>query len=677
MICPSCSFDIIGEAKFCPECGTVLVRQSTCLNCGAEVSESDKFCRECGHHLVTIDERAPDVPPLVRQLEKEKKPNQKTIVDHIFDDFDHNGLLSPVSDEEARAIADQAACGNPKAECLIALYYQRGLANLPKDTAQALSWLQRSANHGNSFAQYILGDWYLKGTIVAQDDAKAAHWFEMAAAQRNPIAMHSLGCLIDDGKFVTKEYDTAAEMLVIAFDLLRLGADQGFARYQNVIGVCYLNGWGVLKNEVEAWKWIHKAAEKGYESAQCNLGVMYANGRGVPKDEAAAVEWYAKAASQGYALAQCNLGVMYANGRGVPKDETVAVEWYTKAAQQGDAGARCNLGVMYGYGRGVPKDEAVAVEWYTKAAQQNNDRAQYNLGVMYAYGRGVPKDEAVAVEWYTKAAQQGHARAQNNLGAMYANGCGVPKDEATAVEWYKKAAQQGHARAQYNLGVMYEFGKGVSLDFEKAVEWYEVSASNDFMSAVEALEKLMVRIENSIKRTYDSIQELYNDKVEEWFNGIGCYSDGFYTDDLLRSSTVSASPRALTEDELNAVLAGLSMEQVDYEEFGDAVYMWNLLFLNEDFTLGYFHKSHGEWKQEKGDEQREAHHNRVRRILNQASNDPGIAKQKIDMLLDRCISAKKALSEGIINKSEYCAVLLDCLNSLEDVALDRDKNEQE
>ena len=641
MICPSCSFDIIGEAKFCPECGAVLVRHATCPNCAVEVSESDKFCRKCGHHLVAMGERPQDVPSVVRQLEKVTTPDQNTIVDRVFDDFDHNGLLSPLSDEEARTIVDQAASGNPKAECLIALCYQRGLADLPQDTAQALSWLQRSANHGNSFAQYILGDWYLKGTIVAQDDAKAAHWFEMAAAQRNPIAMHSLGCLIDDGKFVTKEYDTAAEMLVIAFDLLRLGADQGFARYQNVIGVCYLNGWGVLKNEVEAWKWIHKAAEKGYESAQCNLGVMYANGHGVPKDEAAAVEWYAKAASQGYALAQCNLGVMYANGRG------------------------------------VPKDEAVAVEWYTKAAQQNNDRAQYNLGVMYAYGRGVPKDEAVAVEWYTKAAQQGHARAQNNLGAMYANGCGVPKDEATAVEWYKKAAQQGHARAQYNLGVMYEFGKGVSLDFEKAVEWYEVSASNDFMSAVEALEKLMVRIENSIKRTYDSIQELYNDKVEEWFNGIGCYSDGFYTDDLLRSSTVSASPRALTEDELNAVLAGLSMEQVDYEEFGDAVYMWNLLFLNEDFTLGYFHKSHGEWKQEKGDEQREVHHNRVRRILNQASNDPGIAKQKIDMLLDRCISAKKALSEGIINKSEYCAVLLDCLNSLEDVALDRDKNEQE
>jgi TPR repeat protein len=84
-------------------------------------------------------------------------------------------------------------------------------------------------------------------------------------------------------------------------------------------------------------KWYRKAAEQNDAEAQCSLGICYANGRGVAKDEVEAVKWYRKAAEQNDAEAQCSLGICYANGQGVAQDEVEAVKWWRKAAQQNHA----------------------------------------------------------------------------------------------------------------------------------------------------------------------------------------------------------------------------------------------------------------------------------------------------------------------------------------------------
>ena len=80
----------------------------------------------------------------------------------------------------------------------------------------------------------------------------------------------------------------------------------------------------VTAAQVAQWR---AAAEQGNARAQYNLGVCYANGWGVAKDPEQAVYWYRKAAEQGDARAQFNLGVCYANGRGVAKDPEQAVYW--------------------------------------------------------------------------------------------------------------------------------------------------------------------------------------------------------------------------------------------------------------------------------------------------------------------------------------------------------------
>jgi hypothetical protein len=77
---------------------------------------------------------------------------------------------------------------------------------------------------------------------------------------------------------------------VYAVRYYRKAAKQGDARAKNNLGFCYVKGYGVQKNQLEATKWFLKAAEQGCDVAQYNLGMSYYKGDGVEKN---AVEAYA------------------------------------------------------------------------------------------------------------------------------------------------------------------------------------------------------------------------------------------------------------------------------------------------------------------------------------------------------------------------------------------------
>ena len=158
-------------------------------------------------------------------------------------------------------------------------------------------------------------------------------------------------------------------------------------------------------------------AEKGDVESQNSLGVCYANGRGVTRDEVEAVKWYRKVAGHNLAAGQFNLGLMYATGRGVEKDYAEAVLWYRKAAEQNLPSAQYNLGVCYDLGQGVEKDYQEAVNLYRKSAEQGYDRAQNNLGLSYEEGNGVEKSLVEAYAWYNLAARtyEPAAKQRNDL----------------------------------------------------------------------------------------------------------------------------------------------------------------------------------------------------------------------------------------------------------------------
>ena len=58
--------------------------------------------------------------------------------------------------------------------------YEHGI-NVAKNKGEAFYWYEQAAKNGYVYAQYRLGEAYLKGDIVAKDTVKAKEWLEKAS----------------------------------------------------------------------------------------------------------------------------------------------------------------------------------------------------------------------------------------------------------------------------------------------------------------------------------------------------------------------------------------------------------------------------------------------------------------------------------------------------------------
>lgn len=137
-------------------------------------------------------------------------------------------------------------------------------------------------------------------------------------------------------------------------------------------------------------------AESGVPLAQNYIGLMYVGGLGVVKDEAKGFAYIEQAAKNNNAIGQFNLGNLYRQGQGCTLNMDKAVEWYQKAADNKNSRAAYSLGYMYLKGFGVPQDYSQAVAWFEKS---NFDMAKHWLGVCYYLGYGVPQNTDKALEY--------------------------------------------------------------------------------------------------------------------------------------------------------------------------------------------------------------------------------------------------------------------------------------
>ena len=63
-----------------------------------------------------------------------------------------------------------------------------------------------AAEQGDVDAQGLLGEMYLHGRGVAQDDKQAVAWTRKAAEQGEAIAQYNLGVMYSDGSGVAQDY---------------------------------------------------------------------------------------------------------------------------------------------------------------------------------------------------------------------------------------------------------------------------------------------------------------------------------------------------------------------------------------------------------------------------------------------------------------------------------------
>jgi TPR repeat protein len=203
-------------------------------------------------------------------------------------------------------------------------------------------------------------------------------WGMAALLQHLPSHAFASSLLLDSRVLMFESISDRIRLEKRALDFASCGAALHCPHSKGALGRCYVFG-SIEKDLIKGLALARESADEGSCFGQFVLGRCYDEGLGVVRDSTEAVRMYHLSAEQGYANAQYSLGFIFSKGKGVPKDYTEAVRWYRLAAEQGLVYAQYALGYMFHYGRGVEQNYAEAVRWYQPAAAQRYEAAQYNL----------------------------------------------------------------------------------------------------------------------------------------------------------------------------------------------------------------------------------------------------------------------------------------------------------
>lgn len=200
------------------------------------------------------------------------------------------------------------------------------------DPGASLKWFIAAGTQGQTEAMVDAGDMMAIGRgLPAPDLGGALEWYSNAAKSGDPDGMYRLAECYLHGKGIAKDPPRAVELLTASAALHNPVAI-------NLLGDVYRRGLpGVLEpNPAESFRLFTRAKELGFLDAQGNLGVLYMNGQGVAKDEKIAFELFREGAEKNNPPCMFFYAMCLEGGVTVGKNPTEARAWYFKAARAGN-----------------------------------------------------------------------------------------------------------------------------------------------------------------------------------------------------------------------------------------------------------------------------------------------------------------------------------------------------
>jgi uncharacterized protein len=200
-----------------------------------------------------------------------------------------------------------------------------------------VSKIRTLAKAGDDEAKMALGEAYEKGRDVEPSLLEAARWYREAALSGNLDAQFRLANIVMTGtKGLKQDADAAVKLYETA-------AAQGHARSQHAVGLLYLNGTHVAKDEKKAFGFFEKAAGQNLAEAENSVGLMFLRGQGTERNVEQAFTYLKRAADKGDGWGLNNLGALYEQGWGVAKDSQKARVLYEQALAKGIVAASQNI----------------------------------------------------------------------------------------------------------------------------------------------------------------------------------------------------------------------------------------------------------------------------------------------------------------------------------------------
>lgn len=313
----------------------------------------------------------------------------------------------------------------------------------------AFKFYRQAAEQGLANAMFKLYQCYRNGVGVAVDRNEARKWLEKGAEAGSAWAQTELGYLYEYPPFDDDTNKLRVRYMFQAVKWYQRAADQKLADGQYYLGLCYLEGKGVEKDEEHGLELIRNAADQGHSRSVSELAELYARGVGEPRNSqdepmqllrrVAATKsddeyWFFRAKG-----AYNEIIFRFQYGLGTQRDLIAAAHWYCRAALAGMEGYSLGDKVEVGHALKRPlavysgssdrswvlirspdagkfSDEFLRVLClYLQAAELKKPTASLQIAELYAAGRDVPKNPAKAWLWFTIAAQNGSADAHARI----------------------------------------------------------------------------------------------------------------------------------------------------------------------------------------------------------------------------------------------------------------------
>ncbi len=186
----------------------------------------------------------------------------------------------------------------------------------------------------SAVAHRNLGLLYSEGHGVERNDRAAALHLTFAADSTDVIAVLEMARRYESGRGVAASEEKAARKYLTA---AYLGVKEAYV----IVARRYEDGKGFERNATDAVRWYAKAAEElGDAPSMSKLGVAYLTGRGIKKDEGAAVKWFNLAASKEDPEAEYQIAMMLLKGKVMREDPLAGRDWLRRAANHGHAEAK-------------------------------------------------------------------------------------------------------------------------------------------------------------------------------------------------------------------------------------------------------------------------------------------------------------------------------------------------
>jgi hypothetical protein len=214
-----------------------------------------------------------------------------------------------------------SACGSVTSKSSQPATSQPSAATSPRDIevddvkAADLQTIQRAVDRGDTTALVKLAIAYGYGIGVKVDADKYMRYMAKAAKAGNPQAQDTFGQLL------------LMRSPTLAIEWFKRASDQDYSPASYDLGLAYLIGRGIKKNEAKGCELFLKSARQGNDEGEYSIGTCYYDGVGLGRNSAQAFEWYKKAAAQDFPLAEQGLGVMYGTGDPMQRDLTESLKW--------------------------------------------------------------------------------------------------------------------------------------------------------------------------------------------------------------------------------------------------------------------------------------------------------------------------------------------------------------